>query len=60
MSVALEDVIGLEDQTNVPGTVAEHPNWRRRLPIDLKEFCALGGFEPIASAMAKEGRGIHP
>ena len=60
MSVTLEDVIGLEDQTNVPGTVAEHPNWRRRLPIDLKEFCALGGFEPIASAMAKEGRVIHP
>jgi 4-alpha-glucanotransferase len=60
MSVALEDVIGLEDQTNVPGTVAENPNWRRRLPIDLKEFCALGGFEPIASAMAKEGRVIPP
>jgi 4-alpha-glucanotransferase len=56
MSVALEDVIGLEHQTNMPGTVARHPNWRRRLPIGLKEFYALGGFEPIGSAMTKEGR----
>jgi 4-alpha-glucanotransferase len=56
MSVALEDVIGLEHQTNIPGTVSEHPNWRRRLPVNLEEFCASGGFEPIASAMAIEGR----
>jgi 4-alpha-glucanotransferase len=28
----LEDVIGQEEQPNVPGTVNEHPNWRRRLP----------------------------
>jgi 4-alpha-glucanotransferase len=56
MSVALEDVIGLEDQTNIPGTVSEHPNWRRRLQVNLEEFYVLGGFEPIASAMAIEGR----
>jgi 4-alpha-glucanotransferase len=56
MSVALEDVIGLEHQTNIPGTVSEHPNWRRRLPVNLEEFYASGGFEPIASAMAFEGR----
>ncbi len=30
--VPTEDVLGLEEQPNVPGTVAEHPNWRRRLP----------------------------
>jgi 4-alpha-glucanotransferase len=26
----LEDALALEDQPNVPGTVDEHPNWRRR------------------------------
>jgi 4-alpha-glucanotransferase len=28
----LEDVLGQEEQPNLPGTLHEHPNWRRRLP----------------------------
>jgi 4-alpha-glucanotransferase len=31
--IPLEDLLGFEDQPNLPGTVTEHPNWRRRLPI---------------------------
>jgi 4-alpha-glucanotransferase len=27
----IEDLLGLEEQPNLPGTVDEHPNWRRRL-----------------------------
>jgi 4-alpha-glucanotransferase len=27
-----EDALGLVEQPNIPGTVDEHPNWRRRLP----------------------------
>ncbi len=33
--VPLEDILGLTDAPNVPGTSDEHPNWRRRLPADL-------------------------
>ncbi len=29
-----EDVLGLEEQPNLPGTMDEHPNWRRRLQGD--------------------------
>jgi 4-alpha-glucanotransferase len=28
--VPLEDALALEDQPNLPGTIDEHPNWRRR------------------------------
>ncbi len=28
----IEDALGLEEQPNLPGTIDEHPNWRRRLP----------------------------
>ena len=28
----LEDVLGMVEQPNIPGTVDQHPNWRRRLP----------------------------
>ncbi|MDF2494201.1 MAG: malQ [Sphingomonas sp.] len=27
----LEDLLGLEEQPNLPGTVDQHPNWRRRM-----------------------------
>jgi 4-alpha-glucanotransferase len=30
--VPLEDILGLEEQPNLPGTIDSHPNWRRRLP----------------------------
>ncbi|WP_050478935.1 4-alpha-glucanotransferase [Herbaspirillum rhizosphaerae] len=28
----VEDLLGLDEQPNLPGTVAVHPNWQRRLP----------------------------
>ena len=28
----IEDALGLVEQPNLPGTLDEHPNWRRRLP----------------------------
>lgn len=30
--VPMEDVAGMIDQPNLPGTIDEHPNWRQRLP----------------------------
>jgi 4-alpha-glucanotransferase len=30
--VPLEDVAALVEQPNLPGTIDEHPNWRRRMP----------------------------
>jgi 4-alpha-glucanotransferase len=35
LAIALDDLIGLKDQPNIPGTMNEHPNWRRRLPVEL-------------------------
>ena len=29
--IPLEDVLGLQEQPNLPGTLDEHPNWRRRM-----------------------------
>jgi len=30
--VPMEDIVGAVEQPNLPGTIDEHPNWRRRLP----------------------------
>jgi 4-alpha-glucanotransferase len=34
----IEDVLGQEEQPNLPGTVDEHPNWRRRLPGEVRSI----------------------
>jgi len=36
LAVALEDLLGIVDQPNIPGTVDQHPNWRRRLPVSIE------------------------
>jgi 4-alpha-glucanotransferase len=38
--VSLEDLLGLEEQPNLPGTVAVHPNWRRRLDAPVGDLLA--------------------
>jgi 4-alpha-glucanotransferase len=40
LTVSLEDLLGVIDQPNIPGTIDEHPNWRRRLPVPLDELAA--------------------
>jgi 4-alpha-glucanotransferase len=40
MLVQLEDVVGETEQANLPGTIDQHPNWRRRLGRTLEEIAA--------------------
>jgi len=41
MMVQLEDLLRLPEMMNLPGTVDEHPNWRRRLPVDLAALFSM-------------------
>lgn len=38
--IQAEDLFGLDDQVNVPGTVLEHPNWQRRIPVPVDRWAA--------------------
>jgi len=58
LAVPIEDALGVVDQVNVPGTVTEHPNWLRRLPIKLEDWTARKDIQSLASALRAEGRGI--
>lgn len=33
MLVPLEDLLGVDEQPNLPGTLDSHPNWRRRFAL---------------------------
>ena len=46
MLAPVEDLLGLSEQPNLPGTIDQHPNWRRRLA-------------PMAADLLDEPQAIH-
>ena len=38
MEVRLEEIFGVAEQQNLPGTRQEHPNWRLKLPLTLEQM----------------------
>src|ERR1043165_2207091 len=46
LAISLEDLLGVVDQPNIPGTVDEHPNWQRTLPVELE---AIAGTIDVAA-----------
>jgi 4-alpha-glucanotransferase len=53
LAIALEDLLGLVDQPNIPGTIDEHPNWRRRLPVALEDIAAAVDVEALKAATSE-------
>jgi 4-alpha-glucanotransferase len=56
LAIAIEDALGVCEQANVPATIDEHPNWRRRLPVLLEHLAQHPGLRAIADVMASAGR----
>jgi 4-alpha-glucanotransferase len=54
VAIQLEDLVGTEDQANLPGTVDGHPNWQRKLPVKLEDLPRCGNFQRVAGAVAAE------
>jgi 4-alpha-glucanotransferase len=58
VAVSIEDLLGVADQVNIPGTTDQHPNWRRKLPVALEEWDKQPAFAEIAEAFRRAGRAI--
>jgi 4-alpha-glucanotransferase len=56
LTISLEDLLGVLEQPNIPGTVNEHPNWRRRLPIGLDALAAAIDVAALKSATRERTR----
>jgi 4-alpha-glucanotransferase len=56
MLVQLEDVVGESEQANLPGTIDEHPNWRRRMSLGLEETVASANFRRVTALILKGRR----
>jgi 4-alpha-glucanotransferase len=55
--VSMEDILGIRNQVNLPGTTNEHPNWRHRLPISLEELKNQAALRSTADIMRSAARG---
>ncbi|MQX37926.1 4-alpha-glucanotransferase [Roseospira navarrensis] len=55
----LEDALEELEQANVPGTVEEHPNWRRRLSVAVEDLPAHPRFAAL-TALLREARPRPP
>ena len=53
MMVQFEDVLGVVDQPNLPGTTDQHPNWRRKLPVSLDQLETDPRAVTVAALLAK-------
>jgi 4-alpha-glucanotransferase len=54
VAVQLEDLAGLEEQANLPGTVDEYANWRRKIPVDLERLVGTELFRKVTQAVSRE------
>jgi len=50
LTLSLEDLLGVIDQPNIPGTVNEHPNWRRRLPVAIDAIAPVIDIPALKAA----------
>ena len=56
LAISLEDLLGVIDQPNIPGTVDEHPNWRRRLPLAIDELASAIDVPALRAATGERRR----
>ncbi|ORT48731.1 4-alpha-glucanotransferase [Vibrio sp. qd031] len=53
LSTQLEDWLEMDKPVNIPGTVDEYPNWRRKLSINLDEVFAKEEVNSIAAKLTE-------
>ncbi len=56
VAVQLDDVLDTIEAQNLPGTIDEHPNWRRKYDVTLEDLPTDTGLRDTAKIMAKADR----
>ncbi|TFZ01702.1 malto-oligosyltrehalose synthase [Ramlibacter rhizophilus] len=54
MMVQLEDVLGMSEQANLPGTTDQHPNWRRKLVASLDDLDGNPRWQSLAGRLSQQ------
>ena len=51
----IEDLIGMTDAVNVPGTDQEHANWQRKVKLDTADILARDGTKIAGGCTSGNG-----
>ncbi|OLL27826.1 4-alpha-glucanotransferase [Burkholderia sp. SRS-W-2-2016] len=54
----LEDLLGLAEQPNLPGSIDEHPNWRRRMTLPVDAMFDDAAFSDRLLAVERARRAV--
>ena len=57
VTVQLDDVLGVVEAQNLPGTIDQHPNWRRKYDVSLQDLAQNPSLVATAELMYDAGRG---
>lgn len=61
MAIQPEDVFGVLEQVNLPGSNHEYPNWQRKLPLDIEDWRADERLRTLTEAIYRErGSSVAP
>ena len=52
-----EDLLGQRHQANLPGTTDQHPNWRRKLALELEDWATDPRIGALVQGLRDDGRG---
>jgi 4-alpha-glucanotransferase len=52
-AVQIDDLIGMEDPVNVPGTDREYPNWQRKLTLDVEDLETRADLDEVFAALCR-------
>lgn len=56
----IEDLIGMTDPVNVPGTDTEHANWQRKVSASLADIFSSPETKDILAALDTARKGVNP
>lgn len=57
--VSVEDMLDVVEQVNIPGTIDQHPNWRRKLPVALETWIESDTWSSVLAAFDRAGRSLR-
>ena len=53
VALQIEDLLGMVEPVNVPGTDREYPNWQRKLSMNIEDMVGRADFEESFAAVAR-------
>lgn len=58
VEIRLEDIFGVPEQQNLPGTTTEYPNWKQKIPLRLARMRQATEPRDLAVRMGRCGRSL--